>query len=192
MTEAKLEPEGPLVWIDCEMTGLDPDSDHILEIFCLITTADLQVLDPVGFSAVIATPESRLLQMDAWCTRTHTATGLWSRVLSADAVTPAAAAAGLLEYIQQWVPQPRTALLAGSSVHADRAFLRRGVFAPVVEYLHYRILDVSAIKEAARRWCPERVLRDVPSKTGLHRAKEDILDSINEAKYYKEAIFARA
>ncbi|KAL5612332.1 hypothetical protein BROUX41_000134 [Berkeleyomyces rouxiae] len=185
--------DGLLVWIDCEMTGLDPDTDQILEVSCLITTADLTLIDPTGYTAVVHTPSSRLAQMDAWCTATHASSGLTARVLAApaDRATASAAAAGLLAYIRRWVPRARSALLAGNSVHADRAFLRRGAWAPVVEYLHYRILDVSAIKEAARRWCAPEVLAGAPRKTGTHRAREDILESIEEARYYKDAIFGR-
>ncbi|KAL1890464.1 Phosphatidylinositol 3,4,5-trisphosphate-dependent Rac exchanger 2 protein [Ceratocystis pirilliformis] len=172
------------------MTGLNPDSDEILEVFCFITTANLEIIDPTGFGVVVHVPTERLDEMDDWCTNTHTTTGLWDQVV-ASTTTAEEAAASLLAYIQKWVPEPNTALLAGNSVHADRAFLRKGPWAPVVEYLKYRIMDISTIKEAALRWSPPEVSQNAPQKTGLHRAKEDILDSIREAKYYKDVIFSR-
>ncbi|KAL2891661.1 hypothetical protein HOO65_011019 [Ceratocystis lukuohia] len=148
------------------------------------------MVDPIGFGAVVHVPTERLTEMDDWCTNTHTTTGLWSQVVGST-TTAEEAAAGLLEYIQKWVPEPNTALLAGNSVHADRAFLRKGPWAPVVEHLNYRIMDISTIKEAALRWSPPEVSQNAPQKVGLHRAKEDILDSIREAKYYKDVIFSR-
>ena len=89
------------------------------------------------------------------------------------------------------MPEPKRALLAGNSVHFDKAFLRKEPYAKVIDHLSYRILDVTAIKEAAKRWCDEDLLQRLPAKEGLHRAKEDILDSIAEARYYREAIFQR-
>ncbi|KAL2758854.1 hypothetical protein ACRALDRAFT_1040709 [Sodiomyces alcalophilus JCM 7366] len=180
--------DGLLVWIDCEMTGLDPDKEEILEIHCLITTGNLQLLDEKGWGAVIHHPKSRLDQMDEWCTRTHGATGLTDAVL-ASTTTPEQAAVDLLAYIKRHVPAPRTALLAGNSVHADRAFLAKRPYAAVLDHLHYRLLDVSAIKEAVRRWCPPAVLQDAPRKKGVHRGREDILESISEARYYRDAVF---
>ncbi|RDA94198.1 hypothetical protein CP533_6578 [Ophiocordyceps camponoti-saundersi (nom. inval.)] len=181
--------QGPLVWIDCEMTGLDPDKDEILEIYCLVTTGQLEPLDDDdGFHATIHWPTSRLDQMDDWCTNTHRASGLTAAV-TASTTTPAEAAAGLLAYVTKRVPEPGRALLAGNSVHADRAFLRREPYAPVIGHLHYRLLDVSAIKEAARRWCPAGLLEDAPRKKGRHLARDDILDSIAEARFYRDVIF---
>ncbi|KAL1998453.1 hypothetical protein VTN02DRAFT_6154 [Thermoascus thermophilus] len=178
----------PLVWIDCEMTGLDPETDQILQICCFITDAQLRLLEPNGFEAVIHHPRSTLDAMSPWCVDTHGRTGLTAAVL-ASTTTPAAAAADLLAYIQRHVPAPRTALLAGNSVHADRAFLSRGPYAQVLEYLHYRILDVSAIKEAVRRWGSEELLRDAPPKREVHLARDDILESIAEMRYYREKLF---
>ncbi|PHH78434.1 hypothetical protein CDD82_3054 [Ophiocordyceps australis] len=181
----------PLVWIDCEMTGLDPDADEILEIFCLITNGNLDVVDSQGFHAILHWPQSRLDLMDAWCTTTHGRSGLSAAVV-ASTTTPAQAAEGLLAYITRFVPEPRTALLAGNSVHADRAFLRRAPYAKVLDHLHYRILDVSSIKEAVRRWSSSDVARGAPRKQGLHVAKDDILESIREARYYRDAVFQKA
>ncbi|KAJ9157358.1 Ribonuclease H-like protein [Pleurostoma richardsiae] len=180
----------PLVWIDCEMTGLDPDSDEIIEIFCLLTDGNLELIDPAGWGTVVHQPKARMDLMDDWCTRTHRDSGLTAAVISS-AVTPEEAAEGLLAYIQKYIPQRRVALLAGNSVHADRAFLRKEPYRKVVDHLHHRLMDVSTIKEAAKRWCPE-IARRAPSKAGLHQAKQDIIESIEEAKYFKKAIFQPA
>ncbi|KAJ1334039.1 oligoribonuclease [Microdochium nivale] len=179
---------GPLIWIDCEMTGLDPDHDEIIEIFCIITTGKLEVLDPDGWGTVVHQTQERMDMMDDWCTRTHAQSGLTAAVV-ASRVTPEQAADELLAYIKKYVPRPG-ALLAGNSVHADRAFLRKQPYRKVVDHLHHRLLDVSAIKEAARRWGPAGVLDKAPMKKGLHQAKEDILESIEEARYYMDNIFS--
>ncbi|KAF4822466.1 Oligoribonuclease [Colletotrichum siamense] len=180
--------DGPLVWIDCEMTGLDPDKEEIIEIFCIITTGNLEVVDPEGWGCVVHQSEERMAQMDDWCTKTHGNSGLTAAVIKST-MTPEQAADELLAYVKRHVPEKRTALLAGNSVHADRSFLVKEPYRKVMDHLHYRILDVSSIKEAAKRWAPTQVLDNVPVKQGLHQAKEDILESIAEAKYYREAIF---
>ncbi|KAH8650141.1 ribonuclease H-like domain-containing protein [Xylariales sp. PMI_506] len=170
-----------------QMTGLDPDREEIIEIFCIITTGALEVVDEAGWGTVIHQSKERMGQMDDWCTNTHAKSGLTAAVL-ASTVTPEQAADELLAYIQKHVPE-RGALLAGNSVHADRAFLRKEPYKKVTDYLHHRILDVSSLKEAARRWCPREVVQRAPPKQGLHQAREDILESIEEARYYKEVIF---
>ncbi|EOO02475.1 putative rna exonuclease protein [Phaeoacremonium minimum UCRPA7] len=180
----------PLVWIDCEMTGLNVDSDHIIEIFCLITDGDLNLLDEAGWGTVIHQSKERMDMMDEWCTRVHGKSGLTAAVIESS-VTAQQAADELLAYIQKYVPDRKTALLAGNSVHADRAFLRKEPYKKVTQHLHHRIMDVSTLKEAAKRWCPE-IARRVPSKKALHQARQDIIESIEEAKYYKEAIFQPA
>ncbi|KZL63567.1 phosphoglucomutase phosphomannomutase, partial [Colletotrichum incanum] len=180
--------DGPLVWVDCEMTGLDPDKEEIIEIFCIITTGNLEVIDPEGWGCVVHQTEERMAQMDAWCTRTHRDSGLTAAVIKST-TTPEQAADRLLAYIIKHIPEPKTALLAGNSVHADRSFLNKPPYRKVIDHLHHRILDVSSLKEAARRWCPPQVVDGAPVKQGLHQAKEDILESIDEAKYYREAIF---
>lgn len=172
------------------MTGLDPATDEILEIACIITTPDLRPLDG-GFTATVHVPASRLDRMGPWCTETHAATGLTPAVL-ASKTTHEEAAADLLSYIKSHVPQPRRGLLAGNTVHMDRAFLARPPYDAVVEHLHYRILDVSSLKEAARRWCARGIVEGVPRKKVGHRALDDILESIEEARYYRENIFAPA
>jgi len=174
------------------MTGLDPSHDQILQICCYITDAQLQLLDEDGFEAVIHQPESIMLSgnnfMSQWCVDTHGRSGLTAAVIESRTTAPAAAA-DLLAYIQKYVPAPRTALLAGNSVHADRAFLSQGSYARVLEWLHYRVLDVSSFKEAARRWGSEDLLNGAPPKRGVHLAREDILESIEEMRFYRAKLF---
>ena len=170
------------------MTGLNPETDHILEISCFITDANLDLLDTTGFHTTIHQPKSVLDAMNPWCIRTHGQTGLTAAVLESTTSAETAASA-LLAYVQRFVPQKGVALLAGNSVHADRMFLAKDPYASVLGWLHYRILDVSAVKEAVRRWCREEVLRDAPVKKGVHAARDDILESIAEMKFYKERIF---
>lgn len=193
------------------MTGLDPDNDVILEIYCFITDGQLNLVkmgdaidgslmdkkdagrDDPGWGTIIHVPKERLDQMDDWCTDHHGSSGLTASVL-ASKVTHEQAADGLLEYIRRFIPRPRLGLLAGSSVHADKAFLRKAPYDRVMDHLHYRILDVSTIKEAVRRWTPkvpeEQYKKDkVEHKESKHRARDDILDSIAEARRYKRMLF---
>jgi len=172
------------------MTGLDVDNDVIIEIFCLITNGNLEVIDEKGWGAVIRQSKETMDKMDEWCTITHRKSGLTAAVLLSN-TSPDEAANSLLEYIQKHLPEKGRGLLAGNSVHADKAFLRKQPYAKVMEHLSYRILDVSSIKEAAKRWSSLDVLVGAPKKKGLHQAKEDILESIEEARYYKEAIFQK-
>ncbi|KAL4954499.1 ribonuclease H-like domain-containing protein [Aspergillus filifer] len=181
----------PLVWIDCEMTGLDPSTDQILQICCFVTDAKLNLLDTTGFETVIHVPQSALDSMSQWCIDTHGRTGLTARVQNST-VTPESAAADLLAYIKRYVPRPRAALLAGNSVHADKAFLACGPYAAVLEWLHYRIVDVSTLKEMVRRWGDDQVLKNVPEKKEVHEAREDILESIEEMKYYRSVLFNKS
>ncbi|OJD12503.1 hypothetical protein AJ78_06913 [Emergomyces pasteurianus Ep9510] len=172
------------------MTGLDPRTDKILQICCFITDSDLNILEPNGFEAIIHHPKSVLDSMNDWCIKTHGQSGL-SAAVSASTTTPKAAAEGLLAYIKNYVPQKRTGLLAGNSVHADKAFLAYEPYAEVLQWLHYRLLDVSSFKEAVRRWGDEEILRDVPKKGFLHLAREDILESIEEMRYYRRVLFGK-
>jgi oligoribonuclease len=190
------------------MTGLDVDNDVIIEIFCIITNGNLDVLDETGWGAVIHQSKETMDKMvqnrplstiqgtdseamkDEWCTRTHGENGLTAAVL-ASTTTPEQASAELLDYIKKYVPEPRHALLAGNSVHADKAFLRKQPYTKVHDHLSYRIFDVSTLKEASKRWSSTGVLDKVPKKQLLHKAKEDIYESIAEARYYKEAIFQK-
>ncbi|KAK3180344.1 Phosphatidylinositol 3,4,5-trisphosphate-dependent Rac exchanger 2 protein [Lecanicillium sp. MT-2017a] len=183
--------DDPLVWIDCEMTGLDPDAEVILEIYCILTTGNMELIDEEGYHAIIHCPAERLEQMDDWCTKTHAGSGLTAAVL-ASTTTPSDAADGLYNYITKFIPERKKALLAGNSVYADRGFLRQEPYTKVMKHLHHRILDVSAIKEAARRWCSAEILAGVPVKKAHHKARDDILESIEEAKYYRDAIFKQS
>ncbi|KAF2425245.1 ribonuclease H-like protein [Tothia fuscella] len=178
----------PLVWIDCEMTGLDPDNEVIIQIACFITDYDMNLLEPEGYEVVVHQSKEIMDKMDEWCTKTHAKSGLTAAVLSST-ISPEQAAEQLLSYVLKYAPEPRKALLAGNTVHADKAFLRKAPYDKLVKHLHHRILDVSAIKEAARRWAPVEMLKKSPQKKGLHEAKEDILESIAEAKYYRDVFF---
>lgn len=167
------------------MTGLNPQTDTILSLSCYITDSTLTVLDATGYHATILTPASTLSSMSAWCIETHTRSGLVAQCQSTSQSIPApTAAADLLSYIRRFVPQPGVALLAGNTVHMDRRFLAMEPWSAVDAYLHYRILDVSAIKEAVRRWCKDEVLERVPMKQGRHEADADVKESIEEARFY--------
>ncbi|RDL42217.1 uncharacterized protein BP5553_02196 [Venustampulla echinocandica] len=172
------------------MTGLDIDNDVIIEIFCVITDGNLDVLDEAGWGAVIHQSKETMDKMDEWCTQTHGESGLTAAVL-ASTTTPEEASSSLLAYITKFVPEPKAALLAGNTVHADKAFLRQGPYKKVHDHLNHRILDVSSLKEATRRWCEPGVLAGAPKKKTLHKAKDDILESIEEARYYKKVIFQK-
>lgn len=173
------------------MTGLDVENDTILSIACYVTGPDLDLLDDEGFEVIIHHDEQALGRMGEWCTNQHAHSGLTAAALASE-ISAEKAAEDLLEYIQRFVKEPKKALLAGNTVHADRAFLRKPPYKPVVRYLHHRILDVSAIKEAARRWSPLEVIKNSPRKKGLHDARADILESLEEARYYKTAIFQKS
>jgi oligoribonuclease len=172
------------------MTGLDPDKEEIIEIYCLITTGNLEFIDEEGYHAIVHLPKERMDQMDAWCTRTHGESGLTQAVIDST-TTPQQAADGLHDYITKFIPEKRKGILAGNSIHADRTFLRKAPYSKALDHLHYRLLDVTTIKEAARRWASVAVIKKVPNKKGAHKARDDILESIEEAKYYREAIFGR-
>jgi oligoribonuclease len=174
-----------------QMTGLDHEVHQIMSVCCFITDANLNLLHEDGFEAIVHHDASFLANMDEWCTKTHGQSGLTDACIRST-TSPADAAESLLEYIRQWVPRPGAALLAGNSVHCDKAFLSKRPWKVVLEHLHYRILDVSSIKEAARRWAPDEVLEEIPMKKGLHQAREDVLESIEEAKYYRDALFRTA
>jgi oligoribonuclease len=170
------------------MTGLDYDNDVIIEVACFVTDYDMNLLEPDGFEVVIHQSKEVMDGMGEWCIQHHGDSGLTAAVLKSS-ISPEQAAADLLSYIQKLVPTPRKALLAGNSVHADASFLRKAPYDKVMRHLHYRILDVSSIKEAARRWASEEVLAKAPRKQGLHTARADILESISEAKFYRDVFF---
>jgi oligoribonuclease len=173
-----------LVWIDCEMTGLSLEHDALIEIAVLVTDGELNVLGD-GVDLVIACPPEALETMPEIVRQMHTSSGLLDSL--ADGITMEDAQAQALAYIREHVPEERKAPLAGSSVHTDRTFLARDM--PELEqWVHYRNVDVSTIKELARRWYP-RVYFNTPAKKGNHRALADIKDSIDELRYYRSTLF---
>jgi oligoribonuclease len=173
-----------LVWIDCEMTGLDLARDALIEIACLVTDGDLTVLDE-GIDLVIKPPAEALDHMLDVVREMHTASGLLDELASG--VTLAEAQDQVLGYVRGHVPEPRKVPLCGNSIATDRSFIARDM--PMLDaYLHYRMVDVSSIKELARRWYP-RVYFASPPKHGGHRALADVRESIQELRYYREAVF---
>ena len=185
-TSTPAQDANPLVWIDCEMTGLDPDVDELVEVAVLITDAELNVLDE-GIDLVIRPSAAAVAQMDPFVRDMHTSSGLIEEL--EDGLALDDAAARVLAYLTERVPAGR-ALLAGNSVGQDKLFLSR-YMPDVVGHLHYRIVDVSTVKELARRWYP-RAYFQAPAKTGGHRALGDIRDSITELRYYRETVLAPA
>jgi oligoribonuclease len=173
-----------LVWIDCEMTGLDPEKDCLVEIAVVITNSDLEPVDD-GLDLVIRPREDSLANMGDYVREMHTTSGLINEFASG--LELADAEAKVLEYIKQYIPEPRQAPLAGNSIGTDRMFINR--YMPELDqHLHYRNIDVSSIKELSRRWYP-RVYFQLPKKDGGHRALADINESIQELRYYRETVF---
>jgi oligoribonuclease len=176
-----------LVWIDCEMTGLDTTADALVEVAALVTDFELNVLGE-GVDVVIKPPAAALDQMRDVVRDMHTHSGLLDVLDSG--VDLATAEQVVLDYVKTQVPEPGKAPLAGNSVGTDRLFLTRDM--PTLEtYLHYRIVDVSSVKELARRWYPRAYFAS-PAKSGNHRALADIRESIEELRYYRAAIFVPA
>jgi oligoribonuclease len=174
-----------LVWIDCEMTGLDLQRDALIEIAVLVTDGDLNVLGD-GVDVVIHTDEETLAGMPEVVRVMHAASGL-TEAVRASTVSVAEAEQLALAYIREHVPEPRTAPLAGNSISTDRSFLARDM--PELDaHLHYRMVDVSSIKELCRRWFP-RVFYAKPEKGLTHRALADIEESIRELAYYRRTLF---
>jgi len=173
-----------LVWIDCEMTGLDPETDELVEIACIVTESDLTELDS-GISLVIKPNDAPLAAMDDIVVRMHTESGLIDEI--PNGTTLEDAQEQVLAYVRSHVPDARKAPLAGSSVYVDRGFLAH--YMPELDqHLHYRLVDVSSVKELTRRWYP-RVYFATPEKNGNHRALGDIRESIAELRYYRDAVF---
>lgn len=173
-----------IVWIDCEMTGLDTVNDYLVEVACVVTDGELNEIGP-GFEMVITAPQERVDVMDPIVVNMHTESGLLPLIAGGE--TLEAAHEALFDYVTTHVPEAGKAPLGGSSVHVDRIFLERDM-PKLNSYLHYRIIDVSSIKEIVRRWYPRAYFAS-PKKTGNHRALGDIRDSINELKYYREIVF---
>ncbi len=173
-----------LVWIDCEMTGLDLAIDELVEIAVVVTDFELRPVDP-GFQIVIRPSDAALANMNDFVTKMHEKSGLITEIPLG--VSLAEAEAQTLAYIKRFVPLERKAPLAGNTIGTDRMFLAK-YMTEVDQWLHYRNVDVSSIKELSRRWYP-RVFFQAPSKDGGHRALADILESIRELRYYREAVF---
>jgi oligoribonuclease len=173
-----------LVWIDCEMTGLDLKADALVEVAALVTDGDLNVLGD-GVQVVIKPSDEALAQMGDFVREMHSKSGLLP--LLAGGLEMAEAEELVLSYLREHVPEPRKAPLAGNTIGTDRAFLARDM--PALEaHVHYRNVDVSSIKELAHRWFP-RAYYNTPAKNGNHRALADIQESIEELRYYREAVF---
>lgn len=173
-----------LVWVDLEMTGLDVDTDHILEMACLVTDGDLTVVAE-GPNLIIHQPEEILIGMNDWCKEHHGKSGLTQAVHSSK-LSLQQAEMEMVSFVRQHTPQGRCPL-AGNTVHADKRFLDK--YMPhFMNHLHYRIVDVSTIKEICRRWYPQE-FRHAPSKAASHRALDDIRESIKELEYYRKAVF---
>jgi oligoribonuclease len=173
-----------LVWIDCEMTGLDLTSDALIEIACIVTDSELNALDD-GIDVLIKPPAEALDGMDEVVRDMHTTSGLLAELGSG--LSLAEAQDLVLGYVRQHVPESRKVPLCGNSIGTDRGFLARDM-PELDDFLHYRMVDVSSIKELARRWYP-RVYFASPEKHGGHRALADIRESIRELRYYREAVF---
>jgi oligoribonuclease len=174
-----------LVWIDCEMTGLDPVTDALIEVACLVTDGELNVVGD-GVDLVIAAPEAALAGMVPVVRDMHKASGL-TEAVRASTLTVQGAEQQVLAYVRELVPDVRRAPLCGNSIATDRTFLAR--YMPELDgHLHYRMIDVSSVKELARRWYP-RAYYAAPAKRGGHRALADIRESIEELRYYRRTVF---
>jgi len=171
-----------LVWMDLEMTGLDPDQETIIEIATIITDSELNIVDE-GPSLAIHQPDAMLDAMDEWNTTHHGSSGLTARV-KASQINMAEAEAKTLDFIKQYVPEG-VSPLCGNSVHQDRRFLVL-YMASLENYLHYRNIDVSTIKELSRRWYPKM---RAPRKSGAHLALIDVRESIEELYWYRQHLF---
>lgn len=176
-----------LVWIDCEMTGLNPESDCLVEVAVVITNSELEILDD-GIDVVIKPRPESWANMNDFVRNMHTESGLINEIENGLSLEDAEKI--ILEYIQRFVPNAKEAPLAGNTIGTDRMFINR--YLPQVdEYLHYRNIDVSSIKELTRRWYP-RVYFQLPKKAGGHRALADIRESIQELRYYRETVMVAA
>ena len=173
-----------IVWVDCEMTGLDLVHDALIELAVLVTDDELNILGD-GVDVVIKPPDAALEQMDDFVRNMHTKSGLLDELPSG--ISLAEAEEQALAYIREFVKEPRKAPMAGNSIGTDRNFVARDLIA-LDAFLHYRMIDVSSIKELSRRWYP-RAYFQAPAKHGGHRALADITESINELAYYQAAVF---
>jgi len=172
-----------LIWIDLEMTGLNPEIHKIIEIATIVTDGELNILSE-GPVLAIHQPEDELAKMDDWCTKTHTTSGLVKRVRESR-IDEAEAVKRTIDYLMKWVPKGKSPI-CGNSIGQDRRFLVK--YMPNLDdYFHYRYLDVSTIKELTRRWKPD--IFDGFTKKGSHLALDDIRESIAELQYYRKTVF---
>ncbi|KAB0302319.1 oligoribonuclease [Vibrio fortis] len=171
-----------LIWVDLEMTGLDPETHKIIEIATIVTDSELNILAE-GPVLAIHQPDSELDKMDEWCTTTHTGSGLVKRVKEST-VTEQDAIAQTIEFLEKWVPKGKSPI-CGNSIGQDRRFLYKHM-PELEEYFHYRYIDVSTLKELTRRWKPE--VLDGFTKSGSHLALDDIRESIAELQYYRKTV----
>lgn len=176
-----------MVWVDLEMTGLDVEKDEIMEMACIITDSDLNVIEE-GPNIIIHVSDEILSSMDEWCVSHHGSSGLTDAV-RASKVTLEQAEVEVVNFMKKHTPA-KVCPLAGNSVHADKRFLEK--YMPrFADHLHYRIVDVSTVKELCKRWFPEHYNK-APQKRETHRALDDIRESINELQYYKTNIFIKS
>ncbi|CUS22741.1 LAQU0S06e04984g1_1 [Lachancea quebecensis] len=173
----------PMVWIDCEMTGLDHVNDHIIEICCIITDGDLNIIDEAGYESVIHCDKKIMDAMNEWCIDHHGSSGLTQKVLDSTKTTEQVEEE-LLAYLKKYIPAERKGVLAGNSVHMDRVFMMRE-FPKVIDHLFYRIIDVSTIMEVSFRHNPD-LASVFPRKKSAHTARSDILESIAQLKWYQD------
>jgi oligoribonuclease len=173
-----------LIWIDCEMTGLDLSTDALVEIAVLVTDSDLNVIGD-GVDVVIHATQGQLDSMNDFVREMHTSSGLITQI--PEGISMSEAEEQILTYLKSVGTEPGKSPLAGNSVSVDRNFIARDMI-KLNEYLHYRTIDVSSIKELARRWYPKTYFA-APAKTGNHRALGDIRDSIAELAYYRQSVF---
>jgi oligoribonuclease len=174
-----------LAWMDLEMTGLDPARHVIVEIATLITDDELELVAE-GPDLVIHQPEAALAEMDDYVRDMHTRSGLLAQI-EASTVTPEHAAAETLAFLREHISEPRSVPLCGNSIGTDRRFLAQW-FPEIEDFLHYRSVDVSTLKELARRWYPTALV-GAPKKARGHRALDDIRESLDELRYYRQALF---
>ncbi|CCK72653.1 Rex2p KNAG_0L00300 [Huiozyma naganishii CBS 8797] len=176
----------PIVWVDCEMTGLDHNKDHIIEVCCIITDGHLNIVDKEGdncYESVVHYDKSVMDSMNQWCVEHHGDSGLTKQVLESTK-TREQVESELLDYIKQFIPEGNIGVLGGNSVHMDRLFMLRE-FPKVIDHLFYRNIDVSTIMEVSRRHNPE-LANVFPKKETAHTAKKDILESIAQLKWYQD------
>ena len=172
-----------IVWIDCEMTGLEVETDELCEIAVIVTDEELVPVD-AGLQIVIKPSSKAMANMGEFVTNMHQESGLLLEIPNGESAK--SAEESVLKYLKNWIPEPRTAPLAGNSIGTDRMFLNR--YMPALDsFLHYRNIDVSSIKELTRRWYP-RVYFQLPKKSGGHRALADIKESIQELRYYRKTV----